>query len=399
MVSRWQPGLFPKRFATQEAMVSGGRHPASSDGNDDGDGDVGVDGRTTRLQATAAPDSSVGGSACSSSSTAATVPQRSETDRQNRSAIRERRGGENAHRASSNNSLPGKHQLDKLAGSGRANNNERMSRQKVRSDAREDVESDTFQEPVTLVRDSVRGLQSRAKPRMKEKTTGLSDDGRRRARPTSLSSAVMTGHSKQVLALTQRQDIIFSAASDGTAKHSAVRDVVVVGGFIAVATANPCIEVIDLSCMKPHGTLEGHIMAVSAVWGRAGGGDDMGEWACRAVLQGHRHGVWAVHGLSLSGGVFATGGGDATVKIWAPSTNTKIGEMNGSGLTIGGAETASERPEQHDQLRWECVGGVRGAAGAVGAVLMNEEALVFGTSEALIARFPLQLCMPKHGPA
>lgn len=39
----------------------------------------------------------------------------------------------------------------------------------------------------------------------------------------------------------------------------------VVGDFLAVATANPSIEVIDLSRMKRHGTLEGHIMAVSAL--------------------------------------------------------------------------------------------------------------------------------------
>lgn len=32
-----------------------------------------------------------------------------------------------------------------------------------------------------------------------------------------------------------------------------------------MATANPRIDVIDLSLMKPHGTLEGHIMAVSAL--------------------------------------------------------------------------------------------------------------------------------------
>ena len=38
-----------------------------------------------------------------------------------------------------------------------------------------------------------------------------------------------------------------------------------VGGFLAVATANPSIEVIDLSCMKLHGALKGHIMAVSAL--------------------------------------------------------------------------------------------------------------------------------------
>lgn len=48
-------------------------------------------------------------------------------------------------------------------------------------------------------------------------------------------------------------------------QHSAVRDLVVVGSFLAVATSNPAIEVIDLNRMKPHGTLEGHIMAVSAL--------------------------------------------------------------------------------------------------------------------------------------
>lgn len=107
--------------------------------------------------------------------------------------------------------------------------------------------------------------------------------------------------------------------------------------------------------------------------------------------------MWAVHGLPLSG-VFATGGGDATVKIWAP--NTSIGELTGADIMGGGIATAGEQQYQHRQhQRWECVGGVRGAAGAVGAVLMNEEALVFGTSEALIARFPLQLCMPKRRPA
>lgn len=39
----------------------------------------------------------------------------------------------------------------------------------------------------------------------------------------------------------------------------------IVGGFLAVATANPSIEVISLSRMKPHATLGGHIMAVSAL--------------------------------------------------------------------------------------------------------------------------------------
>ena len=40
---------------------------------------------------------------------------------------------------------------------------------------------------------------------------------------------------------------------------------------MAVATANPSIEIIDLSCMKPHDTLEGHIMAVSALASLEGG--------------------------------------------------------------------------------------------------------------------------------
>lgn len=110
-----------------------------------------------------------------------------------------------------------------------------------------------------------------------------------------------------------------------------------------------------------------------------------------------RHGVWAVHGLSFSGGLFATGGGDASVKIWAPTTNINIGEVNGADAMDGGGETESEQNQQHQ--RWECVGGVRGAAGAVGTVFMDQEALVFGTSEALITRFPLQLCMPKSQPA
>lgn len=46
---------------------------------------------------------------------------------------------------------------------------------------------------------------------------------------------------------------------------SAVRDVVIVGGFLAVATSNPGIEVVDLHCMEQRGRLEGHLLAVSAV--------------------------------------------------------------------------------------------------------------------------------------
>lgn len=96
-----------------------------------------------------------------------------------------------------------------------------------------------------------------------------------------------------------------------------------------------------------------------------------------------------MHGSPFSG-IFATGGGDATVKVWAP-TQTLSGRAaetrtsrNGKGL--GDAQRAS--------IGWECVGGVRGTIGAVGAVAITEDELLFGTSEALIARFPLQSCMP-----
>lgn len=48
-------------------------------------------------------------------------------------------------------------------------------------------------------------------------------------------------------------------------QRSAVRDVVVVGGFLAVATSSPGVEVIDLNAMRRHGILEGHLMAISAL--------------------------------------------------------------------------------------------------------------------------------------
>ncbi|CAM9459423.1 unnamed protein product [Hapterophycus canaliculatus] len=128
------------------------------------------------------------------------------------------------------------------------------------------------------------------------------------------------------------------------------------------------------------------------VWGHAAGGAGAGEWACRAVLEGHRHGVWAVDSSFLSG-AFATGGGDATIKLWAPTKS--FGDVNDGGDIYRKDERPSRENEQQEQTRrWECVGGVRGAAGAVGAILMSEHELVFGTSEAVIARFPLQLCMP-----
>lgn len=97
--------------------------------------------------------------------------------------------------------------------------------------------------------------------------------------------------------------------------------------------------------------------------------------------------MWAVNGSSVPG-VFTTGGGDATVKVWAP-TCTSSAEENASYDDV-----EDKRLADRGHIRWDCVGGVRGTVGAVGAVLMTEEALLFGTSEAIIATFPLQSCMP-----
>ncbi|CAM9459645.1 unnamed protein product [Ectocarpus sp. 6 AP-2014] len=378
-------------------------------------------------------------------------------------------------------------------------------------------------ESVAAMRGRVRDMQARRRPRRQERGGRMppADSRRGEGDPKLRSSAVFIGHSEQVLALARCEDILFSASADGTAKawdtcsqqclatykghrgavwgmqvtgrtlitgsadgtvrfwdietaqslsvldlRSAVRDVVVVGDFLAVATSNPGIEIVELKRMRRHGTLEGHLLAVSAlaslegenllvsgshdtvwdpdtltcqavlgghggtvgaictvswpqgghghakrageealivsgsgdgtarVWGQQGVGDKgQREWTCRAVLEGHRHGVWAVHGSSLSG-AFATGGGDATVKLWAPTTtnNAEHGNEEAERDNFGSGE--SRHQQQQQQQRWELVGGVRGTAGAVGAVLIDEQALVFGTSEALIARFPLQLCMP-----
>lgn len=92
-----------------------------------------------------------------------------------------------------------------------------------------------------------------------------------------------------------------------------------------------------------------------------------------------------MHGSAVSG-IFATGGGDATLKIWAPkATVDPCREAESTPTGMAGGERGQS---------WECVGGVRGVVGAVGAVLMTEEKLLFGTTEALIAEFPLQSCMP-----
>ncbi|CAM9989024.1 unnamed protein product [Sphacelaria rigidula] len=142
--------------------------------------------------------------------------------------------------------------------------------------------------------------------------------------------------------------------------------------------------------------------ATVRVWGR-----DFAEgqrWSCLAVLQGHRHGVWAVHACS-DVGIFASGGGDATVKVWAPilkdqlpgENADRLSEQNSSGegdaLETRWAVAGSRTPRWGQG--WECVGGVRGTIGAVGAVLVTDEDLKFGTSEAMIASFPLRSCMPR----
>lgn len=87
-------------------------------------------------------------------------------------------------------------------------------------------------------------------------------------------------------------------------------------------------------------------------------------------------------GASLVPGVFATGGGDATVKVWAPAA--RIPQDNDGSCN---EELAARR---HN---WECVGGIQGTVGAVSTILMTEDTLNFGTSQAILASFPLQSCM------
>lgn len=117
-----------------------------------------------------------------------------------------------------------------------------------------------------------------------------------------------------------------------------------------------------------------------------------------------RHGVWTVHGRADTG-IIATGGGDATVKVWIPSALTLVPAARGSPSTLRNPKPSTDATREcrrdgvegvhHSQeVKWESVGGVRGTIGAVGAVLMTEETLLFGTSEALIADFPLHSCMP-----
>ena len=210
-----------------------------SDRSNDGDGasDVGVEHtrrtRTWRQHGPPVPGAGLGGSPCASPQTTTTVSQRSESDRPNRSAIGERRReSENPNPCFPKKpNLVDRQRQDKPAlGGPRVDSNDindiTVSRRKdrnegARADKGEDGEHCSFRESVAKVRDRVRGLQSRGKPRIKENGL-LAGSSRRRARPMPLSSAVFTGHCEQVLALAQHQDVLFSAAADGTAKVTAL---------------------------------------------------------------------------------------------------------------------------------------------------------------------------------
>lgn len=155
--------------------------------------------------------------------TAANVPQRSETNKKARPATRESRERANAHVPTKKNNLADRQSQHKLAGSvsGRTRNNHQMSPRRFGSqqpcgDKRDGRRHDIDRGSVDMVRDRVRGLQSKEKARSRK--NGSSADDRRRARPMPLSSAVFIGHSEQVLALAQHEDVLFSAAADGTAK-------------------------------------------------------------------------------------------------------------------------------------------------------------------------------------
>lgn len=94
-----------------------------------------------------------------------------------------------------------------------------------------------------------------------------------------------------------------------------------------------------------------------------------------------------MHGSPFSS-IFVTGGGDATVQLWAPAKT--IPSEGGSDED----DATGRRFDEGARLKWECVSGARGTIGAVGAVIICEEGLFFGTSEALITRFPFESSFP-----
>lgn len=88
-------------------------------------------------------------------------------------------------------------------------------------------------EKVAAIRRRVRGLQDVGKGRQPGVTPPASGHGQknstrdRRTNPGSRSSTVFTGHEGQILALAHHEDILFSAAADGTAKVSPINLTVV----------------------------------------------------------------------------------------------------------------------------------------------------------------------------
>lgn len=74
------------------------------------------------------------------------------------------------------------------------------------------------QESVVTVRERVRDLQTRGRPRSQERAKMAPKDDSRKAGPRPKSSVVFIGHQEQLLALAYHEDILFSAAADGTAK-------------------------------------------------------------------------------------------------------------------------------------------------------------------------------------
>lgn len=198
-------------------------------GQDYGGASVGVDGRGMRQHGEAVPGAGMDDSSCSLPQTAAKVLQLSESDRKARSATGQRRETTAiAYRSTKKNDIPNKLQRQdkgRPAGSGRTHIDGQIPLKKERSggrrtDQRANGQHLVCRESVDMVRGRVRDLQSREQYRSRK--SGLSAGDHTKAGPTCLSSALFVGHSEQVLALAQHQDVMFSAAADGTAKVNAL---------------------------------------------------------------------------------------------------------------------------------------------------------------------------------
>lgn len=79
-------------------------------------------------------------------------------------------------------------------------------------------------ETVAAMRGRVRNMQARGRPRRQERVGRMppADSRRGGGDPRLRSSALFIGHSEQVLALARREDILFSASADGTAKVKSI---------------------------------------------------------------------------------------------------------------------------------------------------------------------------------